>query len=44
MQIVFTPKARKDLDFWIKSGNKNVLNKISLLIKRQIIQLILIDG
>ena len=32
MQIVFTPKARKDLDFWIKSGNKNVLNKISSLI------------
>ena len=33
MQIVFTPKARKDLDFWIKSGNKNVLNKISALIE-----------
>jgi toxin YoeB len=33
MQIVFTPKARKDLDFWIKSGNKNVLNKITSLIE-----------
>ena len=33
MQIVFTPKARNDLDFWIKSGNKNVLNKISALIE-----------
>jgi toxin YoeB len=33
MQIVFTPKARKDLDFWIKSGNKNVLNKITSIIE-----------
>lgn len=33
MQIVFTPKAKKDLDFWIKSGNKNVLNKITDLIE-----------
>lgn len=33
MQIVFTTKARKDLDFWIKSGNKNILNKISVLIQ-----------
>jgi toxin YoeB len=33
MQIVFTPKARKDLDFWIKSGNKNILNKITDLIE-----------
>ena len=32
MQIVFTPKARKDLNFWKKSGNKSVLNKIALLI------------
>ena len=33
MQIVFTTKARKDLDFWIKSGNKNILNKITDLIE-----------
>jgi toxin YoeB len=33
MQIVFTPKAKKDLDFWIKSGNKNILNKITDLIE-----------
>ena len=33
MQIVFTTKARKDLDFWIKSGNKNVLKKIVDLIE-----------
>jgi len=33
MQIVFTPKARKDLNFWIKSGNKNILKKITDLIE-----------
>lgn len=33
MQIVFTTKAKKDLDFWIKSGNKNILNKISALVE-----------
>ncbi|MFV5687477.1 Txe/YoeB family addiction module toxin [Flavobacterium sp. ZT3R25] len=33
MQIVFTPKAKKDLDFWIKSGNKNILHKITDLIE-----------
>ncbi|MEC5165341.1 toxin YoeB [Flavobacterium sp. PL11] len=33
MQIVFTTKARKDLDFWIKSGNKIILSKIANLIE-----------
>ena len=33
MQIVFTTKARKDLDFWIKSGNKSILSKIANLIE-----------
>ena len=33
MPIVFTTKVRKDLDFWIKSGNKNILNKITDLIE-----------
>ena len=33
MQIVFTPKAKKDLDFWIKSGNKNILKKITDLVE-----------
>ena len=33
MQIVFTTKARKDLDFWIKSGNKNILSKIANLVE-----------
>ncbi len=28
MQIIFSPKAKEHLDFWVKSGNKPVLNKI----------------
>ncbi len=28
MQIIYTPKAKEHLDFWIKSGNKAVLKKI----------------
>ncbi|WP_296146449.1 Txe/YoeB family addiction module toxin [uncultured Flavobacterium sp.] len=33
MEVVFTPQAKKDLDFWIKSGNKGVLKKIAVLIE-----------
>ncbi|MBC7847455.1 MAG: Txe/YoeB family addiction module toxin [Flavobacterium sp.] len=33
MQIDFSDKAKSDLDFWIKSGNKGILNKIYLLIE-----------
>jgi toxin YoeB len=33
MQVEFSNKARKDLDFWIKSGNKGILNKIYSLIE-----------
>lgn len=42
MQIIFTPKAKKDLDFWVKSGNKNILKKINALIED--IQLNPFDG
>jgi toxin YoeB len=28
MQIIYTPKAREDLNFWIKTGNKVILKKI----------------
>jgi toxin YoeB len=42
MQIIFTPKAKKDLDFWVKSGNKNILRKINTLIED--IQLHPFDG
>jgi toxin YoeB len=33
MQIVFTPEAKKEFDFWVKSGNKSVLKKIGDLVK-----------
>ncbi len=33
MQVVFAKKARKDLDFFAKSGNKNALSKIADLIE-----------
>jgi toxin YoeB len=33
MQIIYTPKAREHLDFWVKSGNKANLKKILLLIQ-----------
>jgi toxin YoeB len=32
MEIVFTPKAKKDLELWIKSGSKNIIKKITQLI------------
>ena len=32
MQIEFSNKAKADLNFWIKSGNKSLLNKIYSLI------------
>jgi len=30
MQIIYTPKAKEHLDFWIKTGNKPILKKIVL--------------
>jgi len=33
MQIVFSSKAKADLNFWIKSGNKSLLKKIYSLIE-----------
>jgi len=33
MQIDFSTKAKEDLNFWIKSGNKPFLNKIYSLIE-----------
>jgi toxin YoeB len=29
MEIIYLPQADKDLQFWIKTGNKAVLKKIS---------------
>ena len=33
MQVEFSDKAKADLDFWIKSGNKGILKKIYSLIE-----------
>jgi toxin YoeB len=33
MQIIYTLKAKEHLDFWAKTGNKPVLNKIVRLTK-----------
>jgi toxin YoeB len=33
MEIVFSKKTKNDLDFWVKSGNKSILKKISGLIR-----------
>lgn len=31
MEIVYLPKAGRDLDFWINAGNKAILKKIAQL-------------
>ncbi len=33
MEIIFSPDAQKDLNFWRKSGNTGVQNKITALLK-----------
>jgi toxin YoeB len=33
MEIIFSTKAKKDLEFWSKSGNKIILKKISELLR-----------
>ncbi len=33
MEIIFSNKAKKDLEFWSKSGNKTILKKISELLR-----------
>ncbi|RQP10972.1 MAG: Txe/YoeB family addiction module toxin [Chryseobacterium sp.] len=33
MEIVLSPKAKRDLEFWTRSGNKKVLKKIADLIR-----------
>ena len=33
MQIDFSAKAKEDLNFWMKSGNKSILSKIYSLIE-----------
>lgn len=33
MEVIYSEKAQKDREFWKKSGNKAIMNKISALIK-----------
>ena len=42
MEVVYSEKAQKDREFWKKSGNKAIMNKISALIEN--IQLHPFDG
>ena len=32
MQIIYSPKAKEHLDFWIKTGNKALIKKIIQLL------------
>lgn len=33
MEIIFEPEAKADLDFWVKSGNKIFLKKVTRLVE-----------
>ena len=33
MEIIFSEQALEDIDYWKKSGNKSVMNKITSLLK-----------
>lgn len=33
MQIIFLPDAKEDLNFWVKTGNKSIIKKITQLIE-----------
>lgn len=33
MQIIFTPKAKEHLDFWVKTRNNAILKKITQITK-----------
>jgi len=33
MQIIYLPEAEKDLKYWVKTGNQDILKKIVQLIK-----------
>ena len=32
MEVVFLPAAKEDLNFWVKTGNKSIIKKITQLI------------
>ena len=33
MEITFSPKAQEDIEYWKKSGNQVIMNRISTLLK-----------
>lgn len=33
MQIIYLPEAKKDLEYWVKTGNKSILKKITQITK-----------
>jgi toxin YoeB len=33
VQIIYTPKAKEHLEYWVKTGNKSILKKIIRLTK-----------
>jgi toxin YoeB len=33
MEITFSPKAQEDIEYWKKSGNHTIMNKITILLK-----------
>lgn len=33
MEVIYSPKAQRDIEFWKKSGNKSIMKKITVLIE-----------
>lgn len=33
MEVIYSPKAQRDIEFWKKSGNKSIMKKITMLIE-----------
>jgi len=33
MEIKFSPKAQEDIEYWKKSGNQTVMNRITILLR-----------
>ena len=33
MEITFSPKAQEDIEYWKKSGNQVIMNRISILLR-----------
>jgi len=33
VEVIYSPKAQRDIEFWKKSGNKSIMKKITMLIE-----------